>query len=101
MKILEPYRKRIDEIDDKIVDLLAARIGIIREVGVLKCREDIPAVLKDRVDEVIERAAARAGDKGIDSELVRNLYTLLVDYSCRLEDQIKHELNSVKKAVGE
>ncbi|HEY8191851.1 MAG TPA: chorismate mutase [Alphaproteobacteria bacterium] len=101
MKILEPYRKRIDEIDDRIVDLLAVRIGIIREVGALKCREDIPAVLKDRVDEVIERAATRAGEQGINSELVRNLYTLLVDYSCRLEDQIRHELNSVKKAVGE
>ncbi len=100
MKILEPYRRRIDDIDDKIVDLLAARTDIIREVGPLKFREGIPAVLQDRVDEVINRAAARAGEKGADPELVRRLYTILVDYSCNLEEEIKSELAAVKKAVG-
>lgn len=101
MKILEPYRRRIDEMDDQIVDLLAARTEIIREVGVLKHRENIPSVLQDRVAEVIDRAACRAGERGMDSELVRQIYTLLVDYSCRLEDRIKHEISAVKKAVGE
>lgn len=101
MKILEPYRRRIDELDDKIVDLLVARTEVIREVGNLKFREGIPAVLQGRVDEVINRAAARAGDSGLDSALVRQIYTILVDYSCNLEDEIKSELAAVKKAVGE
>jgi len=101
MKILEPYRRRIDDLDDKIVDLLAERTNIIREVGNLKFREGIPAVLQDRVDEVIDRAAARAEKKGLDPALARKLYTILVDYSCNLEDVIKDELATVRKAVGE
>ncbi|MBI2233941.1 MAG: chorismate mutase [Micavibrio aeruginosavorus] len=91
MEILKPYRVRIDALDDRIVDLLIERIGIIREVGHLKARENIPAVLPDRVVEVRERAATRAAIKGLDPDLVRQLYTILIDYSCNLEEEIKKE----------
>lgn len=89
MEILKPYRARIDAIDDQIVDLLVARIGVITEVGHLKAREGIPAILPDRVAEVRERAAARAAAGGMDPDLARQLYTILIDYSCALEEQIK------------
>lgn len=89
MEILKPYRARIDALDDKIVDLLVERIGIITEVGHLKAREGIPAILQDRVDEVRERAAARGAAKGVDADLLRRIYTILIDYSCDLEEQIK------------
>jgi chorismate mutase len=85
MEILKPYRARIDALDDQIVDLLIERIGIIREVGMLKAREGIPAILPDRVAEVRERAAAG----GLDPDLVRAIYTLLIDFSCRTEEEIK------------
>lgn len=91
MEILKPYRARIDALDDRIVDLLVERIGIIREVGHLKAQEGIPAILPDRVEQVRERAARRAVEKGIDPQLVRQLYTILIDYSCDLEEQIKKE----------
>lgn len=98
MEILKPYRARIDALDDKIVDLLIERIGIIREVGHLKAREGIPATLPDRVIEVRERAAAHAAAKGLDADLVRQLYTILIDYSCNLEKVIKAELQDGKAA---
>ena len=100
MEILKPYRQRIDDLDDRIVDLLVERTEIIREVGHLKFKEDVPAILQDRVDEVRERAAARAQAKGLDADIVRSLYALLIEYSCNLEDIIKDEL-ARDKAVGE
>ncbi len=100
MEILKPYRKRIDDLDDKIVDLLVERAGIITEVGHLKFRENIPAILQGRVDEVRERAAERAKNKGLDADLVRGLYATLIDYSCNLEEIIKQEL-STQKAIGQ
>jgi 4-amino-4-deoxychorismate mutase len=97
MKILEPYRARIDALDEEIVGLLAKRLAVIREVGELKFRENIPAVLHDRVDEVRERAASMGAERGIDPDLVRRLYTILIDYSCGLEDEIKAALGSSRK----
>ena len=88
MEILKPYRAKIDSLDDQIVDLLVAREAIIREVADLKASEKIPAVLQDRVDEVRERCVARAVEKGADPDLVRDLYTQIIDFSCNLEEVI-------------
>lgn len=101
MEILKPYRQRINDLDDQIIDLLVKRTQVIREVGQLKYDNDIPAVLQDRVDEVRERAAARAEEQGLDPEIVRTLYRLLIDYSCNLEDEIKDDLaQDTRKAVN-
>jgi len=89
MEILKPYRARIDALDDRIVDLLVERAGIIEEVGHLKKRENIPPILQDRVDEVRERNAARAEAKGLDPDIVRRLYALLIEWSCNLEETIR------------
>ena len=91
MEILKPYRARIDALDDRIVDLLVERAGIVREVGELKAREGIAAILPDRVEQVRERNAMRAGALGLSPDLVRQVYTLLIDYSCDLEETIRVE----------
>lgn len=88
MEILKPYRARIDAIDDQIVDLLAQRLDIIREVGDLKAAQNIPPVLQDRVDEVLDRTSARAEGKNLDGALVRDLYAKLIRYCCELEARI-------------
>lgn len=93
MKELKPYRDRIDAIDDQIVDLIAQRLDIIREVGALKAEKNIAPVLPDRVDEVRERCAARGAAKNVDAGLMRDLYSRLIKFSCDLEEKIisKHD----------
>lgn len=88
---IRPYRRKIDALDDQIIDLLSERIKIIREVGHLKADKAIPAVLPDRVEEVRERNVERAEEKGLDAELIREIYTALIDFSCDLEDKIKRQ----------
>ena len=87
MEILKPYRARIDALDDQIFDLLVDRLKIIDEVAKIKCDRDIPAVLEDRVEEVISRCAQRAEEKGLDPELARRLYAVLVAWCCSVEDE--------------
>ena len=98
MEVLAPYRARIDELDDQIIDLLAERLHVIQEVAALKSRAGIPAVLQDRVEEVIKRCADRAADQGLDPELVRSLYAQLVSYCCRLEEDLMR--NQPTQKVG-
>jgi chorismate mutase-like protein len=94
--LLEPYRKKIDALDDKIIDLLIERENIIKQVAELKGREGIPAVIPERVEEVRERSADRADAHGLDPDLVRKLYTLIIDYSCELENQLMDQESSSK-----
>ncbi len=99
MDVLKPYRKRIDDLDDQIVDLLVRRLDIIEEVAAIKEARGIPAVLEDRVEEVRERCAARAAAQGLDPELVRRLYTVLICWCCDYEqDLMDQERDHLERA---
>lgn len=88
MDTLETNRAEIDAIDDQIIDLLARRTDIVRRVAQYKAENNIPAVLPDRVKEVRESAAEKAGDRGLDPDIVRQMYQILIEYSCNLEEEL-------------
>lgn len=86
MKVLEPYRKQIDDIDRQLLELLKQRFDVIDLVKVIKQQHDIPAVLPDRVDEVRNNAVARAEEIGLDPDFVHHIWTQIIDASCERED---------------
>lgn len=98
LELLTPYRSRIDALDDKIVDLMVERIEVIREVAELKMKEGIPAILEDRIREVVDRAGARAGT---DEDMIREIYIMLVAVCCDLEEQIIDELPPLREREGQ
>ena len=91
IKELTPYRKKIDALDDQIIDLLGQRLDIINEVSVIKAREGIEPVLEDRVIQVRERAVKRGEALGYDAAFIRDLYQRLIDYSCHVEQSYIHK----------
>lgn len=90
-KTLEDWRCEIDRLDDQIIDLLVARFEIVKAVGALKTRENIDVVQGVRAEQVKTRVANRAAQKGLDGELVRRLYTALIDHAHVLEHAIKND----------
>ena len=88
MERLKPYRAKIDALDDQIVDLLVARMDIVREVGEVKAREQIATVQEDRVVEVRERCAERGAKKGLNPGMVRKIYTIIIDEAHEIEQAI-------------
>ncbi len=93
-EIMKPYRDRIDALDDKIVDLMVERLGIVREVAQIKLKNKIPAVIEERIAEVIDRAgdrveAAVPGEVGEDdADRIREIYALMVVICCDLEEEL-------------
>jgi len=85
---LARFRRRIDAIDDRLLALLGERFTVIREVAAYKAPRGIPAVIPERVAEVRERCAGEAPRHGLDPDVVRRLYDLLIDEACRLEEQL-------------
>lgn len=91
---LKPYRKRIDALDDQIIDLLGQRLDIIKEVSVLKAREGIAPVLQNRVDEVRDRCISAGKAKGYDEEVMYAVYSHLIEFSCKIEQDYQDAQNS-------
>ncbi len=98
---MKPYRKRIDDLDDQIVDLLVAREEVIKEVAIIKVEHNIPFIIQSRIDEVKNRCMERAKSQGASSEIIEKLYTALINFSCDLEDEIAKEISTIEKQNGQ
>lgn len=88
LRSIESLRAEIDGIDDQIVDLLARRFALAPAVVAYKHAHGLPAVIPARIDEVINRNVARASAKGVDGELVANLYRAIIAKYCELEEEV-------------
>jgi 4-amino-4-deoxychorismate mutase len=89
---LEPFRRRLDAIDDEIARLLGERLQICREVAVYKSAHGIPMMQPERVQEVRDRYLARGAEHQLPEQFSADLFDLLIATTCRLEDELMDEL---------
>jgi 4-amino-4-deoxychorismate mutase len=88
MSDLEPFRRRLDALDDELVRLFGERFNIIREVALYKREHDIPMMQPDRIAEVRARYLARGTELELPPDFTASLFDLLIAASCKLEDEL-------------
>ena len=81
-------RAAIDELDDRLVDLLALRVAYVERAAALKPRAGIPADAPARVRQVLQRVEARAAAKGLPTDLAAALWRNLIDWSIAREQTL-------------
>ncbi|MDR1519661.1 MAG: chorismate mutase [Planctomycetota bacterium] len=57
-------RRRIDEIDDQLLDLLEERMDLSRQIGEDKKRRGLPLYVPEREGAILERLAGRDAERG-------------------------------------
>jgi chorismate mutase len=85
---LEPFRRRLDELDEQIAGLLGARFEICREVALYKREHEIPMMQPERVVEVRERYLSRGAEVGLPADFTGDMFALMIDATCRMEDEL-------------
>jgi chorismate mutase len=85
---LEPFRRRLDVLDNEIARLLGERFDVCREVAAYKREHDIPMMQPERVVEVRERYLARGDEVSLPPEFTAALFELLIGATCKLEDEL-------------
>lgn len=90
-EILKPFRDEIDRLDQEIVKLIAERFEIVHQVGEAKAKYNISTVQPKRMDEVLNRVAHIAERHNLDPDLIRLLYTNMIDHAHSLEFVITGE----------
>lgn len=88
MQELLKFRKELDEIDQRLIDTLADRFAVCRQVAEYKAEHDIPMMQPGRVLEVKNKAVQRALPAGLTERFARDLYDLIIAEACRMEDEI-------------
>lgn len=83
---LKEARRRIDEIDARLIALLAERFGVVEGVVRVKREAGIPALLQDRVDEVLANVEALARSQGVPEGVATALWRVLINETIAYED---------------
>jgi chorismate mutase len=88
---LEPFRRRLDEVDDEIARLFGERFQICREVADYKSEHEIPMMQPDRVAVVRQRYLDRGAAVDLPPDFSADLFELLIAATCKMEDELMAE----------
>ncbi len=87
-KKLEPFRLRINELDEQIMSALGARLKVCLEVGEFKKEYGIAMMQPARVEAVKARCAEVGREFGLRPEFAHKLYDVIITEACELETTI-------------
>jgi chorismate mutase len=82
---LDRLRDEIVEVDRAIVELIARRVGLARQVGPLKRALGMPTLDPPREAAIVRRASALAREAGLAEDDVRYIFWHLVGLSRRVQ----------------
>lgn len=72
-EVLDSLRKRILEVDELLVALIAERRELVLKIGTVKRDLGLPILDPSREAAVVRRAAEMARERGLDEELTRDV----------------------------
>lgn len=84
---LDALRSRIAAIDRAILDLIHDRLALVRELGVVKDRLDLPVRLYQVEAEVLTRWRELAGQVGLDAELAAGIARRLIEAAILVQEE--------------
>lgn len=82
---LEDIRKRIDDVDRRLIALLAERASLVGEVVHYKRAHHMPVVDRPREDRMLERIGGLASEQGVDPRVAQQVLRTIIDGFTLLE----------------
>ena len=76
---LDELRGEIETIDRELVELIARRTYVAETVAEVKCERDLPTTDERQEERVMERAGENAQRFGVDDNLVKATFRLLIE----------------------
>ena len=84
--LLAACRAEIDVLDAELVRLLGRRIEVVDRVVAIKEAHSIPALLPERVEEVVANVRAEAETCGAPPDLAEKIYRALIAWTVEYEE---------------
>ena len=94
---IDELRKKIDRLDDQLLDLLKERMGISEAIGKYKYENNITILQTRRYDEVMNNRRERGTQRGLDEDFVNRLFESIHEESINRQSQIMNKALSKKE----
>ncbi|WP_050528496.1 chorismate mutase [Pseudorhodobacter aquimaris] len=93
---MQDVRSGIDRLDADLVRLLAERAEYIEAAARVKARTGLPALIVDRVEQVVDNVRIKAQADGLDPDLAETLWRQLIDWSIAREEVVLGKTDTAK-----
>lgn len=84
-KKLEKWRKQIDALDKKLLNILGKRFNIVRQIGEYKKIKGIPPLDKKRWQTILKSQLSKARLYNLSKNFIKKLYNLIHKNSLEIE----------------
>lgn len=88
---IRQLRSQIDEIDNELMDLLAKRMRVCREIGVYKKEHNMTVLQANRYNEILEKRGAQGSLIGMSPESVARIFEEIHNESVRQQLEIVNQ----------
>lgn len=85
------FRKQIDEMDDQLMDMLAKRMRVSREIAHYKKEKNMRVVQTTRYAEIVDKRASQGAHCGMSADFIRRIYEAIHEESVRQQVEIIHQ----------
>ena len=80
---IQNLRKQIDEIDNELMNMLAKRMRVCREIGQYKKENNMTVLQTSRYSEILDKRGAQGALCGISAESVKSIFEVIHKESVR------------------
>lgn len=80
---LNELRREMDEVDERLLDLISKRMTISREIGRYKLEHNMPVLQPVRYDNLVCRRVAQAGELMVNEEFIKTVLEAIHEESVR------------------
>lgn len=81
-------RKQIDELDNQLMELLAKRMRVCREIGQYKKEHNMTVLQTSRYNEILDKRGAQGSLCGMDPEFIKTIFEAVHEESVRQQIEI-------------
>ena len=85
---LRELRKQIDELDDRMIELLSKRMRISREIACYKREHSMAVVQTGRYDEILNKRGAQGALCGMSGAFMRSIFETIHEESVRQQREL-------------
>ena len=85
---LSALRKQIDQYDDQLIELLAKRMRVSREIGMFKKEHGMTVLQTGRYTEILEKRGAQGALCGIGADCIKEIFEAIHEESVRQQLEI-------------
>lgn len=82
---MKTLRKKIDRIDQKLIELLCQRMEFVRHIGRFKKEKRLPTQDKKREKEILQKIKTFAAEKGLSADFICRIYSHIIAESRRIQ----------------